>query len=58
MSAPRSPADHKSFRFAIVCALSREADAVTLIFDYRADGDTNTYITGRICVIQSRERTL
>ncbi|KAH7304541.1 hypothetical protein B0I35DRAFT_444992 [Stachybotrys elegans] len=58
MSAPRSLADHKSFRFAIVSALPREADAVTLLFDYRADGDTNTYIIGRICAIQSRERTL
>ncbi|KAL6360868.1 hypothetical protein LRP88_06576 [Fusarium phalaenopsidis] len=58
MASPKPPADRKSFRVAIVCALSREADAVTLLFDQfwdeerdhygRADGDTNTYITGRI----------
>lgn len=58
MSAQKSPADRKSFRVAIVCALPREADAVTLVFDQfgdeerdlygRTDGDTNHYITGRI----------
>ncbi|KAJ4308983.1 hypothetical protein N0V84_011766 [Fusarium piperis] len=58
MTSPQPPADRKRFRVAIVCALSREADAVTLLFDQfwdedrdpygRADGDTNTYITGRI----------
>lgn len=58
MSVPRSPADRNSFRVAVVCALPREADAVTLLFDGswdqehnpsgRADGDANTYLTGRI----------
>lgn len=58
MASPKPPADRKSFRVAIVCALPREADAVTLLFDQfwdeerdhygRADGDTNTCITGRI----------
>jgi nucleoside phosphorylase len=58
MTSTQPPADRKSFRVAIVCALPREADAVTLLFDQfwdderdlygRADGDTNTYITGRI----------
>ncbi|KAJ3469853.1 hypothetical protein MRS44_003918 [Fusarium solani] len=58
MASPQPPADRKSFRVAIVCALPHEADAVTLLFDQfwdeerdpygRADGDTNTYITGRI----------
>lgn len=58
MASPQPPTDRKSFRVAIICALSREADAVTLLFDQfwdeksdpygRADSDTNTYITGRI----------
>ncbi|KAM0187038.1 hypothetical protein ACHAPI_011356 [Fusarium lateritium] len=58
MACLQPPADRKSFRVAIVCALPREADAVTLLFDQfwdeerdpfgRVDGDTNTYITGRI----------
>jgi nucleoside phosphorylase len=52
------PTDRKSFRVAVICALPREADAVNLLFDQfwdevrdpygRAEGDTNTYITGRI----------
>lgn len=60
MASQQPPADRTGFRFAIVCALPREADAVTLLFDHfwdevrdpygRADGDTNTYITGRIGV--------
>jgi nucleoside phosphorylase len=58
MASSPQPADRKSFRIAIICALPREADAITLLFDQfwdeardlygRADGDTNTYITGRI----------
>lgn len=58
MTTVQPPAGRKDFRVAIVCALPREADAVTLLFDHfwdeerdpygRADGDTNTYITGRI----------
>lgn len=58
MNSPQPPTDRNSFRVAIICALPREADAVTLLFDHfwdevrdpygRADGDTNTYITGRI----------
>lgn len=56
MASPRPPVDRKSFRVAIVCALSREADAISLLFDDiwehdlygRADGDTNHYINGRI----------
>ncbi|KAM3475995.1 hypothetical protein MY8738_007151 [Beauveria namnaoensis] len=58
MSAPQPPADRKSFRVAILCAMSHEADAVALLFDQfwneerdpygRADGDENTYNTGRI----------
>ncbi|KAM0425989.1 hypothetical protein ACHAPT_008618 [Fusarium lateritium] len=58
MASLQPPADRKSFRVAIVCALPREADAVTLLFDQfwdedrdpygRADGDMNTYITGHI----------
>ncbi|WJG34582.1 uncharacterized protein FOBCDRAFT_125429, partial [Fusarium oxysporum Fo47] len=52
------PTDRSSFRAAIVCALPREADTVTLLFDQfwdkaidpygQTDGDTNAYITGRI----------
>ncbi|KAH8124534.1 hypothetical protein LI328DRAFT_166856 [Trichoderma asperelloides] len=52
------PADRTHFHVAIICALPRELDAVTLLFDKfwddegdlygRADGDMNTYITGRI----------
>ncbi|KAL4724639.1 hypothetical protein ACLX1H_008081 [Fusarium chlamydosporum] len=58
MASTQRPADRKSFRIAMVCALTRQADAVALLFDQfwddkcdpygRADGDTNTYITGRI----------
>ncbi|KAJ4256248.1 hypothetical protein NW762_009328 [Fusarium torreyae] len=58
MTSSKPPADRKSFRVAIICALPREADAITLLFDRfwdeerdpygRADGDTNTYITGQI----------
>ncbi|KAM0553254.1 hypothetical protein ACHAPJ_007543 [Fusarium lateritium] len=58
MVSSEPPSDRKSFRVAIICALPREADAVTLLFDRfwdeerdpygRADGDTNTYITGQI----------
>ncbi|PMB63414.1 hypothetical protein BM221_010505 [Beauveria bassiana] len=52
------PTSRADFRIAVICALPREADAVTLLFDefwdndgdvfHRAKGDTNTYITGRI----------
>ncbi|KAI6747500.1 hypothetical protein HG530_015880 [Fusarium avenaceum] len=58
MACLQPPADRKSSRVAIVYALPREADAITLLFDQfwgeerdpfgRADGDTNTYITKRI----------
>ncbi|KAH7240276.1 nucleoside phosphorylase domain-containing protein [Fusarium redolens] len=58
MASTQPPKDRNSFRVAIVCALPREADAVTLLFDEfwdeisdpygREDSDTNTYITGRI----------
>ena len=58
MASRRQPASRTDFHIAIVCALPREADAVTLLFDQfwdekgdpygRADGDTNTYVTGRI----------
>ncbi|KAK2590018.1 hypothetical protein QQS21_012306, partial [Conoideocrella luteorostrata] len=55
MTSTQPPADRKSFRVAIVCALPREADAIILLFDQfwdedpgRAGGDMNTYITGRI----------
>ncbi|KAG5753303.1 hypothetical protein H9Q70_004044 [Fusarium xylarioides] len=56
MVPTQSPATRASFRVAIVCALPREADAVTLLFDEfwdetdddRRDSDPNTYITGRI----------
>ncbi|UKZ74266.1 hypothetical protein TrVFT333_001928 [Trichoderma virens FT-333] len=56
--SPQPPANRTHFHIAIICALPREADAVTLLFDHfwdderdlygRADGDMNTYITGRI----------
>ncbi|KAF5530869.1 kinesin light chain [Fusarium mexicanum] len=58
MASQGPPTDRGSFRVAIICALSREADAVSLLFEHfwdkergpygRADGDTNHYITGRI----------
>ncbi|GKU04332.1 transcription factor [Fusarium langsethiae] len=58
MASQGPPADRKSFRIAIICAVSHEASAVSLLFDHfwdkecgpygRADGDTNHYITGRI----------
>ncbi|KAF0643860.1 hypothetical protein FPSE5266_07143 [Fusarium pseudograminearum] len=58
MASQGPPTDRRSFRVAIICALPREADAVSLLFDHfwdrergpygRADGDTNRYITGRI----------
>ncbi|KAL6814868.1 hypothetical protein J3E69DRAFT_346206 [Trichoderma sp. SZMC 28015] len=54
----QSPVTRTHFHVAIICALPREADAITLLFDQfwdeerdpygRADGDINTYITGRI----------
>ncbi|KAM0297028.1 hypothetical protein ACHAPM_010217 [Fusarium culmorum] len=58
MASQGPPIDRRSFRVAIVWALPREADAVSLLFDHfwdrergpygRADGDTNHSITGRI----------
>ncbi|TVY67925.1 hypothetical protein Focb16_v002227 [Fusarium oxysporum f. sp. cubense] len=58
MVSTQPPKDRDGFRVAIVCALPREADAVTLLFDEiwneigdpygRLESDTNTYITGRI----------
>ncbi|KAJ3490636.1 hypothetical protein NLG97_g5746 [Lecanicillium saksenae] len=56
--AATKPKNRAEFRIAIICALPREADPVTLLFDEfwdddgdvfgRAKGDTNTYITGRL----------
>ena len=53
-----SQKNRAEFRIAIICALPREADTVTVLFDEfwdddgdvfgRAKGDTNTYITGRL----------
>ncbi|RFN50666.1 zinc finger protein [Fusarium flagelliforme] len=58
MAKVQPPASRKDFRVAIICALPHEIDAVILLFDHfwddgrdrygRADGDTNTYITGCI----------
>ncbi|KAI6760479.1 hypothetical protein HG530_009339 [Fusarium avenaceum] len=58
MATMQPPAGRKDFYIAIVCALPREADAITLLFDHfwdkhgdsygRAEEDTNSYITGRI----------
>ncbi|VUC37985.1 unnamed protein product [Clonostachys rosea] len=55
MDSPTRPASRDEFRIAIICALSREADAVILLFDQqwdesygRAEGDRNSYTTGRI----------
>ncbi|KAF4494313.1 hypothetical protein FAGAP_9567 [Fusarium agapanthi] len=58
MVSTQPPKDRDEFRVAIMCALSREADAVSLLFDEfwdemgdtygRVDSDTNFYITGRI----------
>ena len=52
------PQNRSHIHIAIICALPREADAVALLFDHfwdetrnpygRADGDNNTYITGRM----------
>ncbi len=52
------PRHRGDFRIAIICALTVEYDAVSLVFDRfwdenddtfgRAHGDTNTYTTGRI----------
>ncbi|KAL7945780.1 nucleoside phosphorylase domain-containing protein [Trichoderma barbatum] len=53
------PTSRDHFHIAIICALPREVDAVTLLFDQfwdddgsdpfgRANGDNNSYITGRI----------
>jgi nucleoside phosphorylase len=56
--APSRPSHREDFEIAIVCALPREYDAVSLIFDEfwdkygdqygRAIGDLNNYKTGRI----------
>ncbi|CAH0043367.1 unnamed protein product [Clonostachys solani] len=58
MDSPPRPATRGEFRIAIICALSREANAVLLLFDEeweeegesygRAGGDWNHYTTGRI----------
>ncbi|KAL7788074.1 nucleoside phosphorylase domain-containing protein [Trichoderma afarasin] len=52
------PTSRDQFHIAIICALPREADAVVLLFDEfwdedgdpfgRANGDRNSYMTGRI----------
>ncbi|KAH7129019.1 nucleoside phosphorylase domain-containing protein [Dactylonectria macrodidyma] len=58
MTSLPQPTHRADFHVAIICALPKEADAVTLLFDQfwdddldpygRAPGDTNTYVTGRI----------
>ncbi|KAF5559004.1 hypothetical protein FMEXI_199 [Fusarium mexicanum] len=58
MASAQPPKNRDEFRVAIMCALSREADAMSLLFDEfwdemgdpygRVDSDTNSYITGRI----------
>ncbi|KAH6603473.1 hypothetical protein Trco_008248 [Trichoderma cornu-damae] len=58
MARITQPAGRDNFHVAIICALPCEVDAVTLLFDHfwdeendpygRANGDTNTYITGRL----------
>ncbi|KAL8366004.1 hypothetical protein RB595_004675 [Gaeumannomyces hyphopodioides] len=54
---PPRPADRSGFSLAIICALTREADAVELLFDEfyngrygKADSDEYQYTTGRIGV--------
>ncbi|KAL6886941.1 purine and uridine phosphorylase [Trichoderma evansii] len=52
------PTSRDDFHVAIICAVPREADAVTLLFDQfwdeegdqfgRTSGDNNSYITGRL----------
>jgi nucleoside phosphorylase len=51
------PQDRNAFTIAIICALSLEADAMIALFDEfweyerqyeKADGDTNSYTTGRL----------
>ncbi|XWW94494.1 hypothetical protein V2A60_002437 [Cordyceps javanica] len=56
--AATKPRNRAEFRIAILCALPREADPVTLLFDEfwdndgdvfgRAKGDTNKYMTERL----------
>ena len=58
MTSTLRPASRNDFKVAIICALPRESDAVSLLFDEfwdedgdpygRAAGDNNTYMTGRI----------
>jgi nucleoside phosphorylase len=58
MASGHPPGSRKDFHVAIICALPLEANAITLLFDHlwddqgdpygRADGDDNTYITGRM----------
>lgn len=58
MATIKKPTSRADFRIAVICALAREADAVTLLFDEfwdddgdvfgRGRGDTNTYVTGRL----------
>jgi nucleoside phosphorylase len=58
MASNNRPSRRQDFQIAIICALSLEFDAVSLLFDEfwdedgeqygRAAGDTNTYTTGRI----------
>lgn len=58
MASLQRPHSREQFYIAIICALPREADAITLLFDQfhdderdhygRADNDANTYITGRM----------
>ena len=55
---PAKPNDRNDFTVAVICALPLEYDAVSYIYDEfwdedgdqygRADGDTNSYTTGRI----------
>ncbi|KAF5639447.1 MTA SAH nucleosidase [Fusarium tjaetaba] len=58
MSSYQRPAGRADFTVALVCALSLEFDAVCMVVDEfwdedgdqfgKADGDRNTYVTGRI----------
>ncbi|CAH0054258.1 unnamed protein product [Clonostachys solani] len=58
MASTSRPRDRRDFRFAIFCALPREADAIFLLFDHfwdegdssygRVEGDLNHYTNGRI----------
>ncbi|KAI9146768.1 hypothetical protein HJFPF1_13506 [Paramyrothecium foliicola] len=58
IAVPRRPATRRDFEVAVICALTREADAVAAVFDHywdndgppydKAPGDPNAYSTGVI----------